>query len=129
MTVHPELVPKVVVEAARYPSLVGKGVIVTGGGSGIGAGIVEHFAGQGCKTGFIELSADYAKATADAIEASTGNRPHFAVADLRDVAALKAAIAEALQDAGEDVQRRIARAMRDAAAAIRKAMKSDVIDL
>ena len=94
MTVHPELVPKVVVEAARYPSLVGKGVIVTGGGSGIGAGIVEHFAGQGCKTGFIELSADYAKATADAIETTTGNRPHFAVADLRDVAALKAAIAE-----------------------------------
>jgi NAD(P)-dependent dehydrogenase (short-subunit alcohol dehydrogenase family) len=93
MTVHPELVPKVVVEVARYPSLVGKGVIVTGGGSGIGAGIVEHFCGQGCKVGFIELSADYAKAAADGIEAATGNRPHYEIADLRDVEALQAAIA------------------------------------
>jgi NAD(P)-dependent dehydrogenase (short-subunit alcohol dehydrogenase family) len=67
-------------------------VLITGGGSGIGAGLVEHFCAQGCRVGFIELSPDYAHATADAVEASTGNRPHTEIADLRDVAALTAAI-------------------------------------
>jgi NAD(P)-dependent dehydrogenase (short-subunit alcohol dehydrogenase family) len=93
MTIHAELIPKVVVETAIYPSLKGKAVIITGGGSGIGAGIVEHFAAQKCKVGFVELNGDYAQATADAVERSTGNRPAFGVADLRDVDALKEAIA------------------------------------
>jgi NAD(P)-dependent dehydrogenase (short-subunit alcohol dehydrogenase family) len=93
MTLHPELVPKVVVEVARYPSLKGKGVVITGGGSGIGAGLVEHFCDQGCKVGFIELGRDYAVATAEAVAAKTGNRPAFEVADLRDIDALKAAVA------------------------------------
>ena len=32
---------------ASYPSLKDKSVFVSGGGSGIGAAIVEHFAAQG----------------------------------------------------------------------------------
>ena len=40
MTVHPELVPRVTVDGAVYPSLKGKGVLVTGGGSGIGSSLV-----------------------------------------------------------------------------------------
>ena len=35
------------VETAIYPSLRGKTVFITGGGSGIGASIVEHFCAQG----------------------------------------------------------------------------------
>ena len=38
---------------AIYPSLRGKKVLVTGGGSGIGAGIVEAFARQGSEVTFI----------------------------------------------------------------------------
>jgi D-xylose 1-dehydrogenase len=93
MTIHAELTPKVVVEGARYPSLKGKAVIITGGGSGIGAGIVEHFAAQDCKIGFVDLDSAYTQATAEMVERSTGNRPTFEVADLRNIEALKEAIA------------------------------------
>ncbi len=34
---------------ARYPSLVGRPVLVTGGATGIGATLVEQFAGQGAR--------------------------------------------------------------------------------
>lgn len=40
---------------AIYPSLHGKRVLVTGGGSGIGAGIVEAFARQGSNVLFLDI--------------------------------------------------------------------------
>jgi NAD(P)-dependent dehydrogenase (short-subunit alcohol dehydrogenase family) len=92
MNIHPELIAKVDVEVARYPSLEGKSVLITGGGSGIGASLVEHFAGQGCRVGFIELDGAVAEANADAVEKSTGTRPHYEVVDLRDIAAMQGAI-------------------------------------
>jgi NAD(P)-dependent dehydrogenase (short-subunit alcohol dehydrogenase family) len=92
MTVHQELVPKASVDGAVYPSLEGKGVLITGGGSGIGASLVEHFCAQGARVGFIELNPDYAEETARHIEARTGNRPHYEAVDLRDIGALRSAI-------------------------------------
>lgn len=100
MIIHPELLSKVEVKAAHYPSLAGRSVLITGGGSGIGASLVEHFAGQGCRVAFIDLNAEVAAECAHIVEKTTGNRPEYAVADLRDVAALQAEIARLASRAG-----------------------------
>ena len=73
---------------AIYPSLKGKAVLVTGGGSGIGEAIVRHFAAQGSKVGFIDLKEAESKALATAIRRKR-QKVHFEVADLADIAALE----------------------------------------
>ena len=47
---------------ASYPSLKDRSVFVSGGGSGIGASIVEHFAAQGAKVGFVDIDEAASKA-------------------------------------------------------------------
>lgn len=68
---------------AIYPSLAGKRVLVTGGASGIGAGMVEAFATQNCRVAFIDI--DDAAGEAIAGRFAPGG---FHRCDLRDVAAL-----------------------------------------
>lgn len=45
-----------VANGAVYPSLAGKKVIVSGGGSGIGEGIVEGFVRQGAAVAFVDVA-------------------------------------------------------------------------
>lgn len=73
---------------AIYPSLKNEAVIVSGGASGIGASIVEHFAAQSARVGFLDIEDEAGRALA----AKTGAA--FAKCDLRDIAALRAAIAK-----------------------------------
>jgi NAD(P)-dependent dehydrogenase (short-subunit alcohol dehydrogenase family) len=74
---------------AIYPSLKGRGVLVTGGASGIGAQVVARFARQGARVAFLDFDA----ANGAAVAADTGAA--FIACDLRDIAALRAAVAEA----------------------------------
>lgn len=81
--------------SARYPSLQDRPVLVTGGATGIGAALVEAFARQGARVGFIDLAADAGQALAARLAAESGvaHAPAFAAADITDTAALRAAIA------------------------------------
>ena len=96
---HPELKP-VAVDAARYPSLTDRPVLITGGGAGIGAHLVAAFCEQGARVGFIERDADTAAEAAAAAEAATGNAPAYAVADLTDIDAARRAIAALAERCG-----------------------------
>ena len=75
-------------EFARYPSLEGKSVIVTGGASGIGAATVAAFAAQGAKVGFLDRDAESAAALND----STDGTVDYELCDLCDIEALRAGI-------------------------------------
>jgi D-xylose 1-dehydrogenase len=84
---------------AIYPDLEGKSVLVTGGGSGIGAAIVRAFVRQKAKVGFIDI----AEAPSSALVAELGGEAsalRFVKADIRDIAALRAAIAALTQTIG-----------------------------
>lgn len=77
---------------ARYPSLVDRTVLVTGGATGIGATLVEEFAAQGCKVGFVDIAREAGDALARSL-ADSRHAPLFVSADVTDIGALEAAIA------------------------------------
>lgn len=77
---------------ARYPSLHGRVVLITGGATGIGATLVEQFVAQGARVGFIDIDATAGVALADRLAAFAETSPLFVAADLTDIAALEAAV-------------------------------------
>jgi NAD(P)-dependent dehydrogenase (short-subunit alcohol dehydrogenase family) len=80
---------------ASYPSLEDRAVFVTGGGSGIGASIVEHLCAQRARVAFVDIQREASQALVERLEARGLPAPVFIPCDLRDIAALRAAIEQA----------------------------------
>jgi len=78
-------------QGAIYPSLKDRTVLVTGGASGIGEAIVRQFIGQGSRVGFIDIDVEAAKQLLASLPAQAN--VHFEHADLRDIGALRRAVA------------------------------------
>jgi NAD(P)-dependent dehydrogenase (short-subunit alcohol dehydrogenase family) len=74
-------------QRAIYPSLKEKRVLITGGGSGIGEGLVEGFGRQGADVTFFDISEN-----SHAVAERTGAK--FVNLNLTDIAAVKQAAAE-----------------------------------
>ncbi|SAL01618.1 short-chain dehydrogenase/reductase SDR [Caballeronia calidae] len=84
---------------AIYPSLAHKRVVVTGGGSGIGAAIVEAFAKQGARVFFIDVADADSRQLAQSL-AGEKHAPKFLHCDLRDAAAIEKAFDDIANEAG-----------------------------
>ena len=83
---------------AVFPDLKDTSVLISGGGSGIGAALTEGFLRQGAKVCFLDIADG--TAFADSMEAETGNRPLFRKCDVTDLAALRSAAAAAAEAHG-----------------------------
>jgi NAD(P)-dependent dehydrogenase (short-subunit alcohol dehydrogenase family) len=82
---------------ARYGSLEGRRVFVTGGGSGIGEAIVAAFVGQGALVAFVDIMVDASEALVARLAAGLQPgqaAPLFRHCDITDIAALEASLAE-----------------------------------
>lgn len=82
-----------------YPSLRGKRVVVTGGGSGIGAAITEAFARQGARVAFIDIADDESRELESKLE-KTASPPRYFRCDLTDVEAIRQTFARIRSEIG-----------------------------
>ena len=70
-------------QGAVYPSLAGKRVIVSGGGTGIGEGIVEGFVSQGAAVAFVDVQEEPSEALVERLS-DAPIAPVFVRCDITD---------------------------------------------
>jgi D-xylose 1-dehydrogenase len=92
---------------ARYGSLAGRTVLISGGASGIGAHLVAHFFAQGARVGFLDIAREAGAELAERLAAAAAAAPErgwvaprFVEADVTDVEALQRAIAAVREQFG-----------------------------
>ncbi|MEO7495716.1 MAG: SDR family oxidoreductase [Massilia sp.] len=84
---------------ASYPGIADKCVVITGGGTGIGAALVDAFAHQGARVYFLDIADAASEALATRL-ADCAHQPVFLHCNLMDITALEAAFAHIDQVAG-----------------------------
>lgn len=88
-------------DLAKFASLKGKRVFITGGGSGIGEAIVTAFAEQGAKVGFVDIAVDASLALCERLKSEGFEQPLFRECDLRDISALQSTMQAMAAELGD----------------------------
>jgi NAD(P)-dependent dehydrogenase (short-subunit alcohol dehydrogenase family) len=88
-------------QLARYGSLQGKRVFVTGGGSGIGEAIVAAFVEQGAVVAFVDIMREASEALCARLAGAGPSAPVFRYCDITDIPALQATMAELARELGD----------------------------
>lgn len=73
---------------AIYPSLCDRRVIITGGASGVGAGLVEAFVAQGARVAFVDILDAQGKALVERLGPAARHAPVYRRCDLVDLEAV-----------------------------------------
>ena len=100
--------------SAIYPSLKGKRVVITGGGSGIGAGLTAGFVRQGAEVIFLDIVDGDSQALVAQLSPNAAIAPVYKHCDLMDLEGLKATLADIgdidvlVNNAGNDDRHRLA---------------------
>ncbi|WP_309086314.1 SDR family oxidoreductase [Chelativorans sp.] len=84
----------------KFPDLENASVLITGGGSGIGAALTEGFLRQGARVAFIDIAEDQSRALCEEMRRKLDRAPLFLRADLRDISALREAVSKAAEAHG-----------------------------
>jgi NAD(P)-dependent dehydrogenase (short-subunit alcohol dehydrogenase family) len=84
-----------------YAGLADRVVLITGGGSGIGAAFVRAFAAQGARVAFLDIDGAAGRALVAEVAAASGTAPLFVPCDLLDIEARRAAMEEVQRSLGD----------------------------
>lgn len=84
---------------ATYPDLRDKRVVITGGGSGIGAELTAAFAGQGARVIFLDIAEQASRELEESLRGAS-IAPRFIKCDLTDLDELKAVFARIEEELG-----------------------------
>ena len=88
-------------QLAKYGSLQGKRVFVTGGGTGIGEAIVSAFVAQGAIVAFVDIAREASEQLVARLKDAGGAAPVFRHCDITDIPALQRTMAELAGELGD----------------------------
>lgn len=86
--------------AAIYPSLAGKRVLVTGGGSGIGEALTEAFVRQGARVAFVDIADEASRSLVERLAEGTDHAPIYRHCDLTNIDQLRSVISDVVEQFG-----------------------------
>jgi len=86
--------------SAQFPEFRDRTVLVSGGGSGIGAALVEGFARQGAKVSFLDIADAESRELAERLSGEAAHPVSFYHTDLRDIDAIRRVVNEVVEKSG-----------------------------